>query len=461
MNLHIVILAAGQGTRMRSRLPKVLHPLGGIPLLAHVLGTARRLEPESVHVVYGHGGEILPQSLPDAAVRWVLQAEQLGTGHAVAQALGAVPDDALVLVLYGDVPLIDTATLRRLTEAADRETLALLTAVLPDPSGYGRIVRNAQGAVERIVEHKDARPEELAIAEINTGMLAAPAARLRRWLAGLDNHNAQGEYYLTDCIALAVREGMRVQTAAPDTLTEVQGVNDRVQLAELERAYQRGQAERLMRAGVTLLDPARFDLRGELTVGEDVTIDVDVIIEGRVQLGEGVRVGAYTVLRDAVIGPGTEILPHSVLEGAEIGPGCRIGPFARVRPDTVLSADVHVGNFVELKKSTVGEGSKLNHLSYVGDTQIGARVNIGAGTITCNYDGANKHRTVIGDDAFIGSDTQLVAPVEVGPGATIGAGSTITRDAPAGQLTLSRTAQRSVPGWQRPVKGGGKPKSGS
>jgi bifunctional UDP-N-acetylglucosamine pyrophosphorylase / glucosamine-1-phosphate N-acetyltransferase len=452
MNLDVIILAAGQGTRMRSHLPKVLHTLAGRPLLGHVLDAAAALGAAAVHVVYGHGGERVREAFPEHAVNWVLQERQLGTGDAVARAMSHIGDESRVLVLYGDVPLITPATLQRLVSAAGFEAIGLLTAVLPDPTGYGRILRAAHGGVQRIVEQKDATAEDLAVTEINTGMLAAPAAALRGWLAALDPRNAQGELYLTDCIALAVRDGMPVHTVAPATLSEVEGVNDRVQLAALERVYQRTQAERLMRAGVTLLDPARFDLRGELTAGRDVVIDTNVLIEGTVQLGDGVRIGPNTVLRDCTLGEAVEVLSHCLIDGAEVGPGARIGPFARIRPETALAASVHVGNFVEIKKSRVGEGSKINHLSYVGDTDIGTGVNIGAGTITCNYDGANKHRTVIGDHAFIGSDTQLVAPVEVGAGATIGAGSTITRDAPAEKLTLSRAPQKTIEGWQRPTK---------
>ncbi len=452
MSLSVIVLAAGQGTRMRSSLPKVLHPLAGKPLLQHVTECAARLDPARTVVVYGHGGERVREQVDVPGAAWVHQAERLGTGHAVEHAMPEVEDGDTVLVLYGDVPLIEAETLRRLLAAGQADALALLTVELAAPHGYGRIVRDAAGRVQRIVEQKDASAGEQAIREINTGVLAAPAARLRGWLQALDNDNAQGEFYLTDVVALAVRDGVPVVTAQPASVEEVQGVNDRLQLAALERHYQRLQAERLMRDGLALLDPARFDLRGELSVGRDCELDVNVVIEGRVVLGDGVRVGANCLLRDVSVGAGSEILPMSVLERAEIGPACHVGPFARIRPGTRLAEGARVGNFVELKQAEVGAGSKINHLSYVGDASVGAEVNIGAGTITCNYDGANKHHTTIGDGAFIGSDSQLVAPVEVGAGATIGAGSTITRDAPAGELTVSRAKQTTINGWKRPVK---------
>jgi bifunctional UDP-N-acetylglucosamine pyrophosphorylase/glucosamine-1-phosphate N-acetyltransferase len=452
MTIEVVILAAGQGTRMKSARPKVLHEIAGRPMLAHVIATARALAPRAIHVVYGHGGEAVPQALPDAGVNWALQAEQLGTGHAVAMAMPAIGDDARVLILYGDVPLIERATLARLIECAGVDRLALLTARLSDPNGYGRIVRDAGGRVARIVEQKDANNAERAINEINTGVLAAPAVVLRRHIAALTNDNAQREYYLTDVIAKSVAEGMTVETTAPEAIEEILGVNDRFQLAYLERRYQQRIARRLMRDGVTLADPARLDVRGELDAARDVFIDVNVLIEGRVTLAEGVRIGAHCVLRDVMLGASVEVLPMSVIEGANIGAGARIGPFARIRPGTELANDVHIGNFVEIKQTQVDAGAKINHLSYVGDATIGKRVNIGAGTITCNYDGACKHRTVIEDDAFIGSDTQLVAPVTVGKGATLGAGTTLTRDAPPGELTLSRAKQQTISGWQRPVK---------
>ncbi len=450
-NLSVVILAAGQGTRMRSELPKVLHPVGGKPMLQHVIEAARGLAAENIYVVHGHGGEQVRAALASQPVQWVEQAEQLGTGHAVNQAMPLIPDHHTVMVLYGDVPLITPETLGRLAEVA-RNGLGLLTTRLSDPRGYGRIVRDEGGRVLAIVEEKDATEQQRTIQEVNTGMLATGAAALRRWLNGLDNDNAQGEYYLTDVIAKAVGEGVMVETTQPGTVSEVMGVNNRVQLAALERDYQRRRSEELMLSGVTLLDPARFDLRGELKAGRDVVIDVNVVIEGEVSLGDGVYVGPNCCLRNVSVAAGTRINANSVLEEAEIGAGCRIGPFARIRPETRLADGVHIGNFVEIKKSQVAQGSKVNHLSYIGDSTVGSGVNVGAGVITCNYDGANKHRTIIGDNAFIGSDSQLVAPVEIGAGATIGAGSTITRDTPAGELTLARARQKTVHGWTRPVK---------
>ena len=452
MNLSVIILAAGQGTRMRSDIPKVLHPLGGRSLLEHVIATARGLEAAAVYVVIGHGGDRVRDVLADIPVRWVEQSRQLGTGHAVAQAAPSIPADHLVLVLYGDVPLISVATLQRLIAAGEQDALGLLAAHLVEPGGYGRIIRDAQGDVIAIVEHKDASAEQRDINEINTGMLAVGAGRLRQWVAALDNDNSQGEFYLTDVVAMAVNEGVAVKTVYPASNTEILGVNTKAQLAELERVYQLQQAAQFMAQGVTLRDPARFDVRGELTVGRDVTIDVNVVCAGKVSLGNDVSIGANCYLRDVTVGDGAVIQPNSVIEEAEIGTGCRIGPFARVRPGTRLAAAVHIGNFVEIKKAAVGDGSKINHLSYVGDATVGARVNIGAGTITCNYDGANKHQTVIEDDVFVGSDTQLVAPVTVGAGATIGAGSTITKDTPSGELTLSRVPQQTRRGWKRPVK---------
>jgi bifunctional UDP-N-acetylglucosamine pyrophosphorylase/glucosamine-1-phosphate N-acetyltransferase len=450
--LSILILAAGQGKRMKSDLPKVLQPLAGRPLLAHVLDTAAELDAAATYVVYGHGGEHVRSAFSDAPVRWVLQAEQLGTGHAVQQAMPQVPDEHLVLVLYGDVPLLRAATLRELVALAGPRTLALLTVMLDDPTGYGRIVRDRRGQVLRIVEHKDAGARELRIRESNTGVLAVPAGLLRAWLARLGNANAQGEYYLTDVIAMARRDRVRVVPLVASGVTEVLGVNDKLQLAELEAAYRRRRAEELMRAGVTIVDPARIDLRGAISVEPDVLLDVNVVLEGPVHLGRGVRVGPNCVLRATRVAAGTEIRANCVIESASIGPDCQIGPYTRVRPGTELAAGVHLGNFVEVKNSTLGEGSKANHLSYLGDASIGAGVNVGAGTITCNYDGANKWRTEIGDAAFIGSGTMLVAPVKVGTGATIGAGSTITRDAPPDRLTLERAQQVTVEDWQRPTR---------
>ncbi|MBN2887273.1 MAG: bifunctional UDP-N-acetylglucosamine diphosphorylase/glucosamine-1-phosphate N-acetyltransferase GlmU [Chromatiaceae bacterium] len=452
MKLGIAILAAGRGKRMRSATPKVLHPLGGRPLLGHVLTAAAALDPERIVVVHGHGGEAVRAAFAEAPCDWVEQAEQLGTAHALRQAMPALAGLDRVLVLYGDVPLISPETLRRLLEAGAETPLALLTAELPDPTGYGRILRDAEGQIRTIVEERDANPEQQAIREANMGFLVAEGARLADWLGRVGNDNAQGEYYLTDITALAVTDGVRVASCAPANLDEVSGVNDRVQLAALERAYQRRLAETLMRAGVSLADPARLDVRGQLQCEPDVSLDVNVVIEGEVRLASGVRVGPGCVLRDCVIGPETEILAHCVIEGAEVGAGARIGPFARLRPGSRLEDDTHVGNFVETKNTRLGRGSKANHLTYLGDAEIGERVNVGAGTITCNYDGANKWPTRIGDDAFIGSNSALVAPVTVGAGATIGAGSVITREAPAEQLTLARARQQSLPGWQRPRK---------
>ena len=457
MELSVIILAAGQGKRMRSARPKVLHPLAGRPMVAHVVATARTLEPAAIHLVYGHGGEAVRDALADADLRWVEQAQQLGTGHAVAQAMPAIPDHHRVLVLCGDVPLISAASLRRLLEAAGDEP-GLLTVRLADPTGYGRVLRENGDAVAAIVEEKDASPEQRAVDEVNTGLMCLPAGALRRWLAGLSSDNAQGEYYLTDVVAMARAEGLRVHAVEVAEPLEVQGVNTRAQLAQLERAFQHWTAQRLMDAGVTLLDPARIDVRGELSCGTDVTIDVNCVFEGRVELADGVHVGPNCVLRDVRLGPGSVVEPSCVLEGVDAGASTAIGPFARMRPGTRLADRAKVGNFVEIKQSLVGPGSKVNHLSYVGDTRIGERVNVGAGTITCNYDGARKHATVLEDDVFIGSDTQLVAPVTVGRGATVGAGTTVTRDVPAGQLVLSRVPQNTVEGWERPRKD---PKPGS
>ena len=451
--LSVVILAAGKGKRMASDLPKVLHPVGGRPLLAHVLATASGLEAAARLVVYGHGGEAVKTAFPsEQGILWVEQAEQLGTGHAVAQALPLLDDAGVVLVLYGDVPLIRAETLRPLVVAAQRGSLAVLTVELTDPTGYGRIVRDERGQVCRIVEEKEATVEERRLREVNTGILAVATAKLRRWVAELDNNNAQGEYYLTDAVALAVRAGVPVEAFAVADPEEVRGVNDRRQLAELERAYQWRQAERLMREGATLLDPSRVDVRGTVTTGKDVLIDVNVVFEGTVHLGDRVKIGPFCVLRNAVIGDDVEILSHCRIEGTEIGARAQIGPFARLRPGTRLAAGVHIGNFVETKKAIIGPGSKVNHLTYIGDAEIGAEVNVGAGTITCNYDGVNKHKTIIGDGAFIGSNTSLVAPVRVGKGATVGAGSAVSRNVPDGSLCLTRAPRKEVANWQRPVK---------
>ncbi len=450
--VEVVILAAGKGTRMHSDIPKVLHPLAGIPLAQHVILTARALEPHRVWVVYGYGGELLPATLGGPGIDWVLQAEQRGTGHAVRQAISAIAPDSLVLVLYGDVPLIRADTLRPLLSAAEQGALALLTVELDEPSGYGRILRNRNGAVTGVVEQKDATSEQLRIREINTGILAVGAARLKQWLAGLKADNAQGEYYLTDIVAMAAAEGVRIVAERPHAAWEVMGVNSKAQLAELERIMQRNRAFDLLERGVTLMDPARFDLRGTLTVGRDVVIDVNVVIEGQVTLGDRVRIGANNVLRDCAIDADTILHPNCVIEDSTIGEAARIGPFARVRPGSRIAAHAHVGNFVEIKKSEVGEGSKVNHLSYIGDSTVGRHVNIGAGTITANYDGANKHRTVIGDNVSIGSDCTLVAPVSIGAGATVGANTTITEDVPPGVLAVGRVRPKIIEGWKRPVK---------
>jgi bifunctional UDP-N-acetylglucosamine pyrophosphorylase/glucosamine-1-phosphate N-acetyltransferase len=452
MPLSVVILAAGQGKRMKSDLPKVLQPVAGRPMLAHVIRCARELEPDAIHVVFGHGGERVREVLAEEPVQWVLQAEQHGTGHAVMQAAPAVPDDHRVLVLYGDVPLTQAETLRTLLEAAGKDRLALLSVRLSDPSGYGRVLRDNAGGVYRVVEEKDATRKERAVDECNTGLMALGAGQLKGWLSKLSNDNAQGEYYLTDIVAMAVRDGVKVEAVVAPTVAEVLGVNDKLQLAQVEAEHRRMQAGRLMLAGVTVVDPARLDVRGEVTHGRDVVLDVNVVLEGRVVLGDRVRVGPNVILRDCEIGADTMVNANSMVEQGSVGAGCSIGPYARLRPGNRLADDVHVGNFVEVKNSRLGPGTKANHLTYLGDSDVGSKVNVGAGTVTCNYDGANKHRTTIGDGVFIGSGSMLVAPVTVGEGATIGAGSTITKDAPAGQLTLERSKQVSLPGWKRPVK---------
>jgi bifunctional UDP-N-acetylglucosamine pyrophosphorylase/glucosamine-1-phosphate N-acetyltransferase len=455
MKLSIVVLAAGQGKRMKSDLPKVLQPLAGKPLLQHVVDCARSLGVADVHVVYGHGGERVRAAFDGQQLHWALQAEQLGTGHAMMQAMPAVPDDHLVLVLYGDVPLVRADTLRTLiakADAADAKTLALLSVMLDDPTGYGRVLRDNAGNVYRIVEQKDASKKELAVREGNSGILAAPAGALKRWLGSLKNDNAQGEYYLTDVVGLAVRENFRVEAIVAPTVAEVLGVNDKVQLAELEAEYRRLRARELMLAGVTVIDPARLDVRGDVEVGRDVTLDVNVVLEGRVKLGDRVRIGAGCVLRNVTVDADTIVEPLCVLVDAVIGAECNVGPFARMRPGAKLERGAHVGNFVEIKNTTLGEGSKANHLTYLGDAIIGKKVNVGAGTITCNYDGVNKWPTTIEDGAFIGSGTMLVAPVTIGAGGTTGAGSTITKSAPRGELTLERAKQHTLSGWSRPTK---------
>ncbi|MGZ5103285.1 MAG: bifunctional UDP-N-acetylglucosamine diphosphorylase/glucosamine-1-phosphate N-acetyltransferase GlmU [Usitatibacter sp.] len=450
--LQVVILAAGQGKRMHSSLPKVVHPLAGRPLLSHVIDAARELAPETLCVVVGHAAEAVRRSIAADGISWAVQERQLGTGHAVLQAMPHLRDEGMVLVLYGDVPLIAPQTLRSLVAAAGDSDLALLTQELADPKGYGRIVRDPAGRVVRIVEEKDASAAERAIREVNTGILAAPRRRLAAWLAALRNDNAQGEYYLTDVVAAAAADATRIETRHPGAPHECLGVNSKVELASLERRLQMNEASRLLESGVTLADPARIDVRGELVCGRDVTIDVNCIFEGRVSLADGVRIGANCILRDATVGARTEVKPFTLIEEAAIGADARIGPYARIRPGTTLADEVHVGNFVEVKASTFGRGSKANHLAYVGDSSVGSAVNIGAGTITCNYDGASKHRTVIEDDVHIGSDVQLVAPVTVGKGATIAAGATIVKDVPPGGLTLTEAKQVTKPGWERPRK---------
>jgi bifunctional UDP-N-acetylglucosamine pyrophosphorylase/glucosamine-1-phosphate N-acetyltransferase len=451
MALEILVLAAGVGKRMRSSLPKVLQPLAGRPLLAHVLATARELSPRKVIVVHGHGAEAVRQAFNGENVEWVLQDEQLGTAHAVMQAMPQVSADADVLILYGDVPLARAATLKRLLEAAD-DGLAVLTAEPADPAAYGRIVRDGGGGVAKIVEERDASPAERAIREINAGFYALSARRLSAWLKKIDNRNAQKEYYLTELVSLAVDERVPVTAVKTDAAWEAAGVNTLRELAELEREFQRQQAGRLLDAGVRLADPARIDVRGALECGREVAIDVNCVFEGRVTLGDGVRIGPNCVLRNISIAAGTQVLAFCHLEDSTVGARCRLGPYARLRPGNTLLEDVHVGNFVEVKASRLGAGSKANHLTYLGDSEIGARVNVGAGTITCNYDGAAKHRTVIEDDCFIGSDATLVAPVRIAQGSYIGAGSTINKNTPAGQLTVARAKQVSIPGWKPPRK---------
>jgi bifunctional UDP-N-acetylglucosamine pyrophosphorylase/glucosamine-1-phosphate N-acetyltransferase len=451
MPLDVIVLAAGLGKRMRSGLPKVLHPLAGRPLLAHVLDAARAVHPRDVIVVHGHGADQVRAAFDGNGVQWVLQAEQLGTGHAVQQALPLLEMDGDVLILYGDVPLVRPTTLQHLVEAA-KGGMAVITADLEDPRGYGRIIRNAAGRIERIVEEKDATAAQRAVREINAGLMALGTQRLATWLGRLRNDNAQKEYYLTDVVTMAVNEKVAVNAVKVEDASEVAGVNSKRELAALERVLQRRQADALLDQGVGLADPARIDVRGSLECGRDVAIDVNCVFEGRVVLGDGVRIGPNCVLRNVTVGDGTEVHAFSHLENSQIGLRCRIGPYARLRPGSSLSDEVHIGNFVEVKASRLGVAAKANHLSYIGDSEIGARVNVGAGTITCNYDGAAKHRTIIEDDCFIGSDATLVAPVRIARGSYIGAGSTISKDTPAGQLTVARARQVSIPGWKPPKK---------
>ena len=452
-SLSIVILAAGQGKRMKSDLPKVLQPLAGKPLLGHVISTAKSLNPASVHVVYGHGGDRVRDAFAgEPALHWALQAEQLGTGHAVQQAMPALDDDAIALILYGDVPLIDAETLRQLLALASRDAMSLLTVQLADPSGYGRIVRDQHGKVLRIVEQKDATDDERAIREGNTGVMAVPVARLRAWLARLKNSNAQGEYYLTDIIEMAVAEGVEVKPLIAPTVAEVLGINDKLQLAEVEAEYRRLRTREIMLAGATVIDPARVDIRGPVSIGRDVLIDVNVVFEGRVTLGDRVRIGPHCIIRDCTIAADARINAHCVLEESSVGAGAIVGPFARLRPGAKLAAEVHIGNFVEVKNSRFGDGAKANHLAYVGDASVGTGSNIGAGTITCNYDGANKHRTELGDHVFIGSNSTLVAPIQIEDNGFVAAGSTITSKVGSSQLAVGRAKQRNIEGWSRPEK---------
>lgn len=452
MILDIVILAAGQGTRMRSSLPKVLHPVAGKPMLGHVIDCARALTPRRIHVVVGHGAQTVRERLAADDINWVVQAEQLGTGHAVAQALPHLSGAEQILVLYGDVPLLRADTLQRLSAQAGTGALGLLTVSMMDPTGYGRIVRNPKGEVQAIVEQKDASAEHLLITEANTGIMALPGQRAADWLNSLSNENAQGEYYLTDVVALAVKHQVTVEVAQPLDELEVMGANNRQQLSVLERAWQQRETLRLMAEGVTLIDPARLDVRGEVKVGQDIIMDINVVLEGQVEIGDHVEIGPHCVIRNSRIAAGTVIKAFSHIDGAQVGEHCEIGPYARLRPGTDMAAGAKIGNFVETKKAIIGEGSKINHLSYVGDADIGTEVNIGAGTITCNYDGVNKFVTRIGDRVFIGSNTALVAPVSVGEGATTAAGSTITQDVPAQSLAVGRARQRVIEGWKRPTK---------
>jgi bifunctional UDP-N-acetylglucosamine pyrophosphorylase/glucosamine-1-phosphate N-acetyltransferase len=455
MKIKTIILAAGKGTRMRSELPKILHKIANKSLLQHVYDMSSQIKNNTIKIVYGHGADLVRDTLKTIDAGWIEQKQQLGTGHAVQQVSDQVADTDTVLILYGDVPLLKLATVKELLANVNDQSLALLTVNLLNPTGYGRIVRGNSGQVIKIVEEKDASATEKLINEGNTGIMAVQGKSLKKWLNQLNNKNAQGEYYLTDVIEMAVADGLNIVTSQPESVDEVLGVNNRIQLSHLERVYQLEQANILMEQGVTLIDPARFDLRGTIEhLGIDIVVDVNVIIEGVNSIGNNVKIGANSHIKDSIIGDNVEILANCVIENAVVGQGSKVGPYARLRPQTVLAENVHIGNFVEIKKSSVAAFSKINHLSYIGDTTVGSKVNIGAGTITCNYDGVNKFRTIIEDGAFIGSDTQLVAPVTIGKNATIGAGSTITRDSPENQLTLSRAKQVSLAGWQRPVKSG-------
>jgi bifunctional UDP-N-acetylglucosamine pyrophosphorylase/glucosamine-1-phosphate N-acetyltransferase len=452
MSLSIVILAAGKGTRMRSERPKVLHTLAGKPLLEHVYHAASELNHNEIYVVYGYGGDQVKTSLAKLDVNWIEQTEQLGTGHAVKLVASEIPSNDLVLILHGDIPLMTTETLEKLVNAAKESGFSLLTSYLDNPAGYGRIIRDDSDNLLKIVEEKDATDIEREINEINTGMMVVSADSLKQWVNALNDQNSQNEFYLTDIIEMAVLAGTKINTINPGSSIEVHGINDRTQLAEMERYYQLIQTHQLMRHGVTIVDPARFDLRGDLELGQDIFIDINVLLEGRLKIGSNVSIGANCCIKDSIIDDDVEILPNCIIENAIIGKACRVGPFSRIRPDTVLGENVHVGNFVEIKNSEISNGTKINHLSYVGDSEIGKDVNVGAGTITCNYDGAHKHKTVIEDNVFIGSDTQLVAPVKIGAGATIGAGTTITEDVNPDTLAISRVDQKSIKNWKRPKK---------
>ncbi|GAB1665240.1 bifunctional UDP-N-acetylglucosamine diphosphorylase/glucosamine-1-phosphate N-acetyltransferase GlmU [Mannheimia haemolytica] len=449
--LSVVILAAGKGTRMYSDLPKVLHPVAGKPVVKHVIDTAKQLDAQQIHLIYGHGADLLKARLSEEPVNWVFQAEQLGTGHAMQQAAPFFADDENIVMLYGDAPLITKATLERLIAAKPENGIALLTVELENPTGYGRIIRE-NGSVVAIVEQKDANEAQLKVKEVNTGVMVASGASFKKWLKNLNNNNAQGEYYITDVIAMANQEGFKVQAVQATEFMEVEGANNRLQLAALERFYQKREAEKLLLAGVTIIDPSRFDLRGTVTHGKDVQIDVNVILEGEIKLGNNVKIGAGCVLKNCEIGDNVEIKPYSVIEDSIVGAKSAIGPFSRLRPGAELAEETHIGNFVEIKKATIGKGSKVNHLTYVGDAEIGKECNIGAGVITCNYDGANKFKTIIGDNVFVGSDSQLIAPVTIASGSTIGAGATVTKDIAENELVISRVPQRHIQGWQRPTK---------